>query len=148
VPKLRKQDLSKEAGGVWREFEGIRFLIARINNPNTDKIRDAWAAENRSLKEANKPERSSEALWLKILSSAVLLGWDGLDGDDDKPLPYSEEAAHELLSNPKHADFKSWVELESARRKNFLEAGDKLAEKKSSPLSPLNSLPAETSGAR
>lgn len=51
----------------------------------------------------------------------IMVGWDGVEDDDGKPIPFSEKAAKELLEIPTVAGqiVKAWFgSLAEAKRKN------------------------------
>jgi hypothetical protein len=145
--KQLKQDLKKQANGVWVSFDSIKLKIARHGNPLAQKLTDEHHAQNRALKEENKPEVPFEPFWVDLLSRAILLDWDGVDGEDDKPLTYTSEEGKKVLSDPAFSDLRSFIELQAATRSNFLERGDQAAEKNSQALSSPTSTSAETSAA-
>jgi hypothetical protein len=45
----------------------------------------------------------------RTLADTVLLGWEGLEGDDGQPLPYSPETAKDLLLDPQMLAFRDAV---------------------------------------
>ncbi len=145
MARLKKQNRQKEAEGVWVRFDEIRFKIARLGNPKYEQIQEAQAAENTALREAGKPVKDWKQNWLDILSQAVLIGWEGLEGDDGAPIAYTPEKARELLADPAYSDFKRFVETEAANRENFIERGEAATEKNSQALSSQISASAETS---
>jgi hypothetical protein len=144
---LRRQDTKKEQAGVWVVFEGVRVKVARLHNPKAQAMIEQHFADNAARRAAGDPPREYKEFRLDLLSQAILVGWEGLDGDDGKPLPYTSSAARAILADPAYSDFRDFVETEAGRRENFVEAGEKALEKNSSALSPQNSLSPETSAA-
>lgn len=50
-----------------------------------------------------------EQILTECMMETVLLGWDGLAGDDGEPIPYERELAAKMLSDPYFQTFKAMV---------------------------------------
>ena len=90
-------DVDLATGGTWCDFaRGVRFLIA---STGSHKFKRA-----RFLAEDDPSDRDPNALYnksmLRAIAEHVWLGWEGLDDEDGKPIPYSPEKAYEILCNP------------------------------------------------
>jgi hypothetical protein len=67
------------------------------------------------------------------LARTILLDWDGVLGEDDKPVAYTEELGFQLLSeNPEFLEFVMDVALDND---NFKNEQEKKIAKKSAKLS-------------
>lgn len=51
----------------------------------------------------------SESITAECLLQTVLLDWDGLTGENDEPVAFSEDMARRLLTDPHFAAFKGAV---------------------------------------
>lgn len=98
-----KADLAKESEGDWvaiPEWPGVRFKVRSIHckdylNAREMKVQGLVKALGR-LPTSSELEPHIG----KLVSAFLLLDWDGLLDDNDKPLPYSAERARELLGDP------------------------------------------------
>lgn len=96
-------DLAKEAEGDWidiAEWAGVRLLVRSIHNKLFQNAREQRIAK--LTKELGRlPFQSEmEPHIAKFATSFLLLGWDGICGDDDTPIPYSTSKAIELMTDP------------------------------------------------
>jgi len=123
MPKLSsvRTNVEKAEKGVWTEYEGIRLLVARYNN----------AAHKRAIAEGSKPHleriRAGDSdlnltIQREAMAGTVLLGWDKLEDDDGKPIPFSQEKALEILKDPRLADLHEHVMAQAMAQRNFREA--------------------------
>lgn len=55
-----------------------------------------------------------ESITTKLLLNTCLLDWDGLEGDDAEPIPYSKDMANKLLTDPAYRNFRDAVVWASA----------------------------------
>lgn len=124
-----KQSKAKQNDGVWCNFEGVKFKIARLGNDNFKAAIAAEAAANRERKERGEPMRDQDLFWQELLAATVLVGWADLEDDNGAPLPYSAEKAIEILTDERFSDVREFVEREAASRRNFKDAADASAEK-------------------
>ena len=100
-------DLSKN--GVTVEIaEGSTVTVARVGNDNFNK-KIRILAKKYGVSFKNLPEEKLERLMMECFVGTVLLGWSGLkkDGQD---LPFSIEAAIELMLDKEYVDFRTLVE--------------------------------------
>jgi hypothetical protein len=51
--------------------------------------------------------------------AAAVKGWEGLEDDNDQPVPYSPEKALEVLSLPEMLDVRRQVQQFASVRANF-----------------------------
>lgn len=124
-----KQSKEKQNDGVWCNFEGVKFKLARLGNDNYKAMIAAESAANRERKERGEPVRDADLFWVELLASTVLVGWRDLEDDNGEPLPYSADEAAKILQDPRFADVREFVEREAASRRNYKDAADASAEK-------------------
>lgn len=102
-------DKELEVNGVWVPLKSMRFLIARLGNPKFKALyRKALEAKQAFSRFAGADEAHDQEIFLECMSKAVLLDWDGVDGEDGKPLPYSPEVGLRAMKDDQlFADFVS-----------------------------------------
>jgi hypothetical protein len=109
-----KVDPARQEGGAWineiPEMDGLRLKVRGANNRDWQRLQTklirALPRDRRRL--ALDPVDNDRINGI-LLRDTALLDWDGLDGDDDKPIPYSKEKAGELLLDPQYAPFRNAV---------------------------------------
>lgn len=114
-------DPRASTGGRWFTFEeNFRLLIARGNNPLAEKYRRQLLRE--AVEGRAKPilqPGEAEEINKKVMAKHVLLGWEGLDDDDGKPLSFSPEKALEFFRDERFVDLYNFVLVVSHDRDNF-----------------------------
>lgn len=126
ISKFRT-DGDAELNGVWCDIgSGARLLIARAGNSRHKATLERLYAPYRTLVLANEkvPEEANDRVQCTAAASALLLGWEGLEGDDGQPIPYSVEKATELLLTL--PDFRELVSTLALDRERFV-AGERAA---------------------
>lgn len=95
-------DKSKELNGVWFDFEGSRFLVARWENHNMrERFETLKAPYKRKFERGESAEKLQE-LMIKAASECVLLDWEGVQNLEGESVTYE----------PKHGE----VALTESRR--------------------------------
>lgn len=98
-------DISTENDGEWIEIEewpGVKLLVRSINykayqNAREMRLRKMTAALGRA------PFGTEFAPVVAELAAAhLLLGWDGIVGDDEAPIEYSRAKGIEMLTDQKY----------------------------------------------
>jgi hypothetical protein len=106
-----KTDESKEIQGVWEDYIlGIRVKVARDLNPK-------YREELRNLIDPDKGEYRKEKIDIDtftkitniVRARTILLGWENIDDNDGKPIPYSAIASEKFFANPELKDFCAFV---------------------------------------
>lgn len=107
--------------GVWDEYQGGQFKIARMGNP---AYRDAYRKLDKKYRKQYGDELTAEQmdrLSAEAVATAILVDWKDVDGRDEngKPyqIPYRVEAATDLLLA--HPKFASWVAARSTDLERF-----------------------------
>lgn len=113
-----------ETNGVWVDIgEGARLLVARMNNPNFQKMFTKLTEPHRKALQRNTlDEAVLEDIAIRCVAKTVLLDWSGWQGDDGADVPYSEEKALEWLRDLK--DFRALVREISTEQATFRETLD------------------------
>ena len=120
-------DKGAEEQGVWRTvFDGAAELkIARFNNPKHNALLRRLRDENEELLKDETTEKAQSKL-LEIsglaMAETVLTDWRGILDEDGNELPYSNEAAYDLLKNyEEFADLVFNLSLETEQYRRFKE---------------------------
>ena len=101
--------------GVWKTYSGARLKIGRAGS--TEWLREQENLERPYKKKIEKGTLSAVVkrdLNIRNLARTILLDWDGVLGEDDKPVSYTEELGFQLLSeNPELLEFVMDVALDN-----------------------------------
>ncbi len=101
--------------GAWvndiADMPDLRLKVRGFGNVDDRRIQDLeYQKLPRALKvRGNLSPAGQDAIMTKRLLGAILVDWDGLTGDDDKPIPYSKEMAEQLLSDKQYSPFRRAV---------------------------------------
>lgn len=96
-------DLAKEQDGDWEdvpEWPGVRLKVRSLNyKPYTNARDDAL---RKLAKRLNRAPYSSESepIIARLSATFLLLGWEGIAGDDDAAMDYTPAKAMETLTDP------------------------------------------------
>ena len=98
-----KADLAKEAEGDWvsiPEWPGVRLKVRSINSKDYQTARELRV--QKFVKDLGRLPTSieMEPHVNRLAAAFLLIGWEGINGDDDQPLAYTPKTALELLSDP------------------------------------------------
>jgi hypothetical protein len=120
--------LSKAAGdpalikdGVWVEHElGFKFKIRRMPNPEYNRMRQRLMQPLlRKSRRRTVDLDATEMILKKCVAHTVLVDWDEVDDDNDKPIPFSHEEAERLLIDPSFQDLYDFLLEEAQDLANF-----------------------------
>ena len=107
-----KSNVKKSEEGIWTPFEsGIEFLIARMGNPKYTKLLAKLSRpHHRKLRGSRGASSDLENdLTKQAVAKTVLVGWRNLDDEDGNPIPYSQEKALEIISDPAYIEVYNFV---------------------------------------
>lgn len=108
-------DPDRQENGAWvddiPEMEGLRLKVRGSNNADWRRL------QSRLIEAVPRKKRLGGRLdpdeQDKIMSSCLLncclLDWDGLEDDDNKPLPFSKAMAQKLITEPQYRRFRDGV---------------------------------------
>jgi len=114
-------DAARLEEGDWvgdlPEMGGLRLKVRGINN---EKYRKAQQRMIEALPRSKKPggridPKAQDEITSKCLLETVLIDWDGLEGDDGKPLAYDRAMAERLLTEPDYRRFREAVIMAAAQ---------------------------------
>lgn len=114
-------DLDAEVEGVWRTTKGFRIKVARINNPKAIEYYENMDPSVRDKHDNGElPEEEARQISADILAKTILMDWDESTMEiDGEKIPYSQEKAKELLSDPRLKDFAQDIWNISSDGENF-----------------------------
>lgn len=127
---LRKQfktDKDKEENGIWVDFEnGIRIRVRRLSSQ----------ASLNARKEAEKPyvvkvrsgkisDEIAEEIAIQQLARGVIADWEGITDENDEAVPYTPDAAYEILKDDDLKEFRAELIQISLDRDTFKADADK-----------------------
>lgn len=108
-----KANLRLEEGGIWTNFGGIRFLIARMGNPKyTAEIRRLTKAKamTEGLNRNDIDVETLQGLSDEAFAATCILDWDGMEDDNGISIPYSKEKALEIIRNPEYHELYTFFQ--------------------------------------
>lgn len=110
-----KIDATKFEHGAWvdniPEMGNLRLKVRGINNASWRRLQATMiAAVPRAKKIGGRidPEEQ-DRITATCLRKACLLDWENLENDDGAPIPYSDEVAGKLLTDPATQRFRDAV---------------------------------------
>lgn len=109
---------SAEKEGVIVEYANAKFKVARKGNPAYRKLLGKLYKMNRFVLESkgDAAEKKSDEILSDVISKTILVGWEGVEANG-KPLPFSQEAAYDLLLKLK--EFRSFIDTASEDLERF-----------------------------
>lgn len=104
-------DLNKAIEGVWVNYElDIRLKIARLGNQNYQKYVQQLSRPHLQRMRGKAPNTDLiKEITKQAVSHCILLGWEHIQDDKGKDIPYSPEKALELLSDPRFEDLYMFI---------------------------------------
>ena len=92
-------DEKAEVEGTIMEVGEAKLTIARIGNKKYSRKLSKLYERNRKALERkdDTADALSDKIMIDVLSETVLLGWEGIDDEKGKPMPYSKDNAVKLL---------------------------------------------------
>ena len=114
-----RTDSTKEVEGAWIDCEeGLRLKIARHGNVKYDEaIRTLSVPYQRRLMNNTLSQATMEEIECKAMANHILKGWENLQDDDGKEIPYTPEKAFELLTTVR--DFFKMVRALAQNADNY-----------------------------
>lgn len=107
--------------GVWAEFLGGRFLLARRSHEYNAKLGQLYNENLAIIKDKANPEVSTKKvleIYQRAFAETVIKGWEGIT-KGGVPLPFSAEAAFMILSDPRQAELAQFLEQFSLNHGNY-----------------------------
>ena len=109
-------DANLEENGVWVDFgDGIEVMVVRTNSKEAQKLKAKLERPYRKLSQV--PDDVQEAIYEKMIAQAVIKDWKGVTDAKGKEIPYSGEAALEILK--KFKDFRDDIIMAASELETF-----------------------------
>lgn len=121
-----KRDTKRVEDGEWvgdlPDFEGVRFKVRGLqsmayNAAHAKRIRSI--PSHKRNKDGSLPELLAYQALGDALADAVLMDWDGIEGEDSKALKYDAELARTWLTDLDFAHFNTAV-MQAAQRVDLM----------------------------
>ena len=98
-----KTDSTRERDGVVLDLGDVgKFKLARAGGANTQFQKRLMALSKphrRAIQTGTIDPKTADRLLVETYVDTVLLGWEGVTGEDGNPLPYSKENAVKLFTD-------------------------------------------------
>ncbi len=114
--KLSKIKVNGKAieGGAWvsgiPELEGVRLKVRGLRNTAHRRLEAKLSRDIPREDRLNGIDpAAADAIESECLAKTVLLDWSGIEGDDGKPIPYSDEIGLQYLSDPDYLVLRNGV---------------------------------------
>jgi len=113
-------DRDLETEGIYLEYAGARFLVARAGGGNkkfTTIAQKRLAPFTEAMRRGVVDEETSVKVLAEIYADSVILDWENVTDKNDNPLPYNRENVIKVLTElPELFDV---IRVESENVKNF-----------------------------
>lgn len=121
-----RQDKEKVKNGVWRTFEGIRFLLRPTNNPDHVERMQQVAFERFGVDQMGALTTAQLGeVFVAAMPGTVVLNWDQMEEEDKhgkptgKMVPYSDDFCLQILESEEFVEILSFVERNAGSTKTF-----------------------------
>lgn len=111
-----KTDLAKVEQGMWidsiPDMGDLRLKVRPIGNPDYRRVYGQLVESTpRDKKRGGMVTDfdTRQQIAGRALADTVLLGWEGLEGDDNQPIPYDAATAKKYLLDPEMVAFRDAV---------------------------------------
>lgn len=90
---------------------GVRLKVRGLENTDYRRLRNKLIADiPRAERLKGVDTITLEKINGHLLAETVLVGWDGIEGEDGQPLPFSKSKALEVIIDPAFVVFRQAVE--------------------------------------
>lgn len=128
--KLYRSDKDLERQGVWLNFgensdgQEIRVKVARVGGSNhryAKAMERATRPHRRAIAAGTLSDAQSRRIFYEVYADTILLDWEGVQGPDDKPLPYNRENVLKVFNDL--PDFFNVIREQAEQLSNFQDGG-------------------------
>lgn len=109
--KLAKVNTAKVEGGAWvgdiPDMGDLRLRVRGINNARYRRLQQELinAVPRSERRKGRLDPEAIDNVTATCLLRTVLLGWENLECEDGRPVPFSEEQAKVYLTDPAYRAF-------------------------------------------
>lgn len=90
---------------------GVRLKVRGLENTDYRRLRNKLIAEiPRAERLKGVDTLMLEKINAQLLADTILVGWEGIEGDDDLALPFTKEKASQIINDPSFVVFRNAVE--------------------------------------
>lgn len=99
-----KKGVRNVTGGAWvkdipiEALEGVAFRVRGARNPDALRLRGEMLSDFTAEQRKVLPAETVAEIFAEVMARAVLLDWN-LTDDDDQPIPFSADAALQMLTD-------------------------------------------------
>ena len=110
--------------GVWKYYlddsdEDTKFKICRWNNVKYQAaMRKALSPHKQGMRASKLSDKKLADIERRVIAQTILVDWKNL-ASGGKEVPYSEDKAYEILSNPEHALIEEFVRVTALDEDNY-----------------------------
>jgi hypothetical protein len=125
-------DAEAEVDGKWEDMgDGLKVRVARwLNRKFLRRMEDLQRPYRYQIENGTLPRDKDEEIMTRLIAETILTGWEGLE-IGGKAVPYSLNAAVDILNRPDLREFRDEV-LRIARTNDRFRRADTEAEGKNS----------------
>lgn len=107
--------------GVWAEFYGGRFLLARKGAEYDNRLGQLYNENLAVIKNKDKEKESQDMvfqIYQRAFTDTVLKDWEGIT-EDGKELKYTSQVGMRVLSDPRFRELATFLEQFSLNHSNY-----------------------------
>lgn len=110
-----KVDAGKVENGAWvdsiPQMEGVRLKVRGTRNSDYRKLQQRLinAVPRKKRAAGNIEPDVQDQIAAQCLLTCCLLDWEGIEDENDQPIPYSKDKAREFLTMPEYRAFLDGV---------------------------------------
>lgn len=106
--------------GVWAEYAGGRFLLARPGDAYQDRLMQLYKDHAELIKSETPESHLKSAEIFKIaFAETVILDWDNICDKNKQAIPYTKELGIKLMTDPRHYELQTFLESFVNMRQNY-----------------------------
>ena len=123
--RIKKLNLDNMAEGVTVDLGDSSTVTVTSTNAKKyqDYISERLKPYRNGIKNKSIPDEQLGKIFSQItdqaLADVVVLGWEGIQDENGKPIAYSKAKALELFTDPAYAEFKDLVAGLAAENETF-----------------------------
>ncbi len=102
VYKSFRTDKNLESAGIIIDYGDFKFTIARAGGSNkkfNKMIKLKVEPVKRALNVGTLPDERAEEIMMEVYAESVVLGWENVTDENDKPLKFSKENCLKLFKD-------------------------------------------------